>query len=339
MTKVLADKYLPGLAFLLLFAAEFTYYLLILQTGIVSYHHSVLTEIWMVPVGGMLGIVLSVFLHKERRWLIPFLLFVQLLLSVDYAEANGFELFLLGLVSGITAPMLIARIERFWLVVLSLALSYAFGTYVFDVPAIQRTEIALFLSAVALFASLFSHMQRERKKTAQISLYSMGSVFLWLLLDAALFETLSRDSVMQLWGEGTFTWNIIVSHIVGLAVAYRSRNYRHNDAVLLLLFMLTYGLYTAGSQSLLSLVYPFVISYYNVIILKKLFSLPYATLAFVSLSLWAASGAGLLIALSHTFLLAWIVLFLLILSYGWHQSDRLFALLEMTGFLPLNKSY
>ena len=167
----------------------------------------------------------------------------------------------------------------------------------------------------------------------------MGSVFLWLLLDAALFETLSRDSVMQLWGEGTFTWNIIVSHIVGLAVAYRSRNYRHNDAVLLLLFMLTYGLYTAGSQSLLSLVYPFVISYYNVIILKKLFSLPYATLAFVSLSLWAASGAGLLIALSHTFLLAWIVLCMLILSYGWHKADRLFAVLEMTGFPPLNKSY
>jgi len=304
------------LAFLLLFASEFTYYLLILQTGIVEYHHSMLSQIWMVPAGGMLGIVLSLFLYKEDKWLIPFLLLSQLLLSLDYAVANGFELFGLGLISGLTAPMLIARIDRLHLVVAALALSYAFGTYVFAVPAIERTGIALFLSAVALSASLFSQSIQGREKGETLSLYSMGNVFLWLLLDAALFETLSRDAVMQLWGESAFTSVIILFHLIGLAAAYRLRHWKYNDAALLGLFILTYLTYLFGSQTALSVVYPFVISYYNVIILSKLIHLPYVRLALISLSLWAASGLGLFIALSHTFAFAWAVLALLAWNYG-----------------------
>jgi len=302
---------IPQVAFLFLFAAEFTFYLLILQTGIVEYHHSAMREIWMVPAGGIIGILASVFLYKERQWLIPFLLFAQLLLALNYAQANGFELFLLGLISGLTAPILIARIDRFWMVVLALALSYTYGTYYFDVPASQRTDIALFLSVVALSASFFSHMQRVKKHTIYISLYGAGSIFFWLLLDASLFETLSRDPVMHLWGEGTFTWNIILFHIIGLAVAYLARNWRHHDAMILALFILTYTLYSLGWQWALSLVYPFVISYYNVIILKQLMRLPYLLLALMALTLWAASGMGLLVALSESFAVAWGILSLL----------------------------
>ncbi|WP_373030883.1 hypothetical protein [Sulfurovum sp.] len=303
---------IPNIAFFFLFASEFTFYLLILQTGIVEYHHSVMAEIWMVPVGGVLGIVASIFIHKERQWLIPLLLFSQLVLSLNYAHANGIELFLLGLISGLTAPMLIARIDRFWVVVVALALSYTYGTYYFDVPAYQRTDIALFLSAVALSASFFSQIHRIKRNTAySISLYSAGSIFLWLLLDAALFETLSRDSAMLLWGDNTFTWVIIISHLIGLIVAYKARDWKHNNTLLLSLFVLTYTLYTLEWQWGLSIVYPFVISYYNVIILRVLIRLPYVLLAVMALSLWAASGLGLLVSLSGSFVIAWAILTLL----------------------------
>jgi hypothetical protein len=274
-----------------------------------------ISEIWMVPAGGMIGIISSVFLVKERHWLIPFLLLAQLLLSFDYAVANGFELLLLGIISGLTAPMLIARIEKLWVVVISLALSYTFGTYVFDIAAIDRTDMALLLSLVALSASLFSKMHWNKHKEGVLSLYSMGNVFLWLLLDAALFETLSRDTVMQLWGDESFTWTIILFHTIGLMVAFGLRNSKHNDKVLLGLFLVTYMTYASASQTALSIVYPFVISYYNVIILRKLITLSSVNLAVVSLSLWGASGLGLMIGLSHTFLIAWVVLFLLAVNY------------------------
>jgi beta-carotene 15,15'-dioxygenase len=302
---------IPHFAFLLLFASEFTFYLLILQTGVVEYHHSIISEIWMVPVGGVLGIMTSILLHEERQWLIPFLLFAQLILVLDYAHADGMELFLLGLISGLTAPMLIARIDRLWLVVLALVLSYAYGTYYFDVPASDRTNIALLLSAVAFAASLFSKMKKLSIKTNYITFYSAGNIFFWLLLDAVLFETLSRDSVMHIWGNDTFTWNIILFHMIGLSCAYLARDWKHNSSMLLALFALTFTLYSLGWQWALSIVYPFVISYYNVIILKSLMRLPYVLLAVMALSLWAASGLGLLVALSGSFAIAWAILSLL----------------------------
>ncbi len=309
--KAIYNIKLSDIAFLWLFATEFTFYLLILQTGIVEYHHSDMSQIWMVPVGGVLGIIASIFVHKEREWLIPLLLLTQLLLSFHYATANAIELFLLGLISGLTAPMLIARIDKFSIATIALALSYAYGTYYFDVLAQDRTQIALFLSLVAFIASLFAQMQNLKKSTLNPTIYSVGSIFLWLLLDAGLFETLSRDSVMHLWGDGAFIWNIIIFHIIGLVVAYKGMSWRHNNSLLLALFVLSYSLYSLGWQWGLSIVYPFVISYYNVIILKELTRLPYAFLAVMALSLWGASGLGLLVALGGNFAVAWIVLVLL----------------------------
>lgn len=311
--KTAFKTYVPNIAFFFLFASEFTFYLLILQTGIVEYHHSVMSEIWMVPVGGILGIIASIFLYKERQLLIPFLLFSQLLLSLHYASANGIELFLLGLISGLTAPMLISGIGRFWVVVVALALSYTYGTYYFDVPALDRTDIALFLSLVALFSSLFYNMKRLEKRSRSISVYRMGSIFLWLLLDAALFETLSRDSIMSLWGNANFTWHIILFHIIGLVVAYMARDWKHNNTLLLTLFTLAFTLYALKWQGALSMVYPFVISYYNVIILRTLMRLPYVLVAIMALSLWMASGLGLLVALNGSFAIAWIILSILAL--------------------------
>lgn len=313
--KALSRTHFTQIAFLFLFASEFTFYLLILQTGIVEYHHSDLQQVWMVPTGGILGIIASIFLYQKRKWLIPLLLLCQLLLSLHYASANGIELFFLGLISGLTAPILIARIDRLWLAVLALALSYTYGTYYFHVSSAERTAIALFLSSVALIASLFAHMDLKKESTKYISLYSAGTIFLWLVLDAALFESLSRNEFMHIWGDQTYIWNIISFHILGLIIAYKARGYKHNDAVMAALFFMAYSAYTSGSQWMLSLVYPFVISYYNVIILKELMKLPYALLAVMALSLWGASGIGLIVALRGTFYVAWALWFILLLTY------------------------
>ncbi|MDM5271587.1 hypothetical protein PGH07_05320 [Sulfurovum sp. zt1-1] len=313
--KSLSWTHFMQVGFLFLFASEFTFYLLILQTGIVEYHHSDLLQVWMVPTGGILGIIASIFLYQKRRWLIPPLLLLQLFLSLHYASANGIELFLMGLISGLTAPMLIARIDRLWLAVLALALSYTYGTYYFSVPAVERTSIAFFLSAVAFGASLFSQIDLKKQSTRFISLYGAGAIFLWLLLDAALFESLSRNEIMHIWGEHSYTLNIIAFHVLGLIAAYKAREYKHNDAVMVALFFLAYSAYASGWQWMLSLIYPFVISYYNVIILKELMKLPYALLAVMALSLWGASGMGLLIALKGSFYVAWALWFILLLTY------------------------
>lgn len=300
------------IAFLFLFASELAFYLLILQTGIVKYHHSIMAEIWMVPVGGMLGIVASVFLREVHHWLTPFLLFLQLLLVLNYTHASHIALFILGLIAGLTAPILIARIEHFWIAVLALALSYTYGTYYFSIPAFQRTDIAIFLSAIALLSSLFSQMKQINKDTECITYYRVINIFFWLLLDAALFETLSRDNMMYIWGNDTYTANIILFHLIGLMVAYKKRNWKYNNQLMVVLFILAYTFYSSGWQEGLSIVYPFVISYYNVIILKSLMRLPYLILASIAMSFWIASGLGLLVALDGSFIPAWTILAALI---------------------------
>lgn len=48
---------LSAIAVIFLFFSETSYYLLILQTGIVDYFHSNFAQIWMIPTGGILGIL------------------------------------------------------------------------------------------------------------------------------------------------------------------------------------------------------------------------------------------------------------------------------------------
>jgi hypothetical protein len=307
--------------FLLLFIVEFTYYLLILQTGIVEYHHSNMAELWMVPAGGIIGIISSIWIYKQSTWVMPLALFIQLIISFHYAYATSIELFILGYISGLTAPILIYNITRLWLAVVGLAFSYTLGTLLFPIHASMRTDVALSLSILALISSLFINFKKSKNtKNNHLTLYSMGSVFLWLLLDASLFETLSRNSYMHLWGDSHYTLGIIIFHIIGLIIAYRLREWKYTDITLLILFALSYFFYSIEEKVVLSVLYPIVISYYNVIILYKLMKLHYFVLAIMSLSLWGASGLGLFIALSEEFLLAWFILFILTILAVLHQQ-------------------
>lgn len=304
---------IADIAFLILFAAEFTYYLLILQTGVVEYHHSAISEIWMVPVGGILGILLSVLLFQKREDIMSWLLLIQLLLSFDYADANGFVLFLLGVISGLTAPMLLYRIDKLGIVAIALAISYFVGTVLFHISASERMLIAVGLSIASLSGSILAQTGRKKAVYCRaVSVYTVITVFLWLLLDASLFETLSRDTSMYLWGNNKYTLNIVVFHTLGLIAAYRLRKWRYTDIVMVVLFLFAYMAYSVQDRELLSIVYPFVISYYNIAILYRIMPMGYIALSLVSIGLWGASGMGLLIALFHGFWAAWVVLGLLV---------------------------
>ena len=315
-------SHLPEAAFTLLFAAQMTFYLLILQTGIVEFHHSEIREIWMVPVGGVIGILTSIYAYRHRSWLLPALLMAQTFFSFHYAHDDGMDMFTLGLISGLTAPMLIARIERLLPVAIALGLSYIVGSANFDLPPDGRTGIAVLLSTVAFVAALMADIGRPKSHAEHYSLSSTTTIFFWLILDAALFETLSRNTMMHIWGEPSFTPLIIIFHLVGVATAYRFRHSRYNDLVILLLFGLTYTIYSLQFQMLLALLYPFVISYYNVIILERFRKIHYPNLAFAALSLWIASGFGLMIALAESFSVAWTVLALLGLIYLIQRNEH-----------------
>jgi len=324
---------IQNLAFFSLFSMEFSYYLLILQTGLVEVHGSQLSEIWMLPFGGTLGILSTIFLYHKRALLVPSLLFLQLLISLNYSNLNGLEMFILGVISGVTAPLLIARIDNLLIAVGGLALSYLIGTEYIFVAASQREDIAIVLSLFALVASLMSKLGKERVEYGSKNIFQGVLIFFWIFLDSALFETLSRDAVMAIWANGDFTLHIMIFHLFGVVAAYKFRDFKHNNTLMVLLFTAAISAYMFGEQNSLSIIYPFVISYYNVIILNAFMKFNYPSLAILALGLWIASGAGLIVALSHSFGYIWIaVSVLLILTLRKNMFKLILAALFVSSF-------
>ncbi len=281
------------LAFILLFFTETSYYLLILQTGIVDCFHSDITQIWMIPIGGVLGI-LSILKIQNRSMVVSMALAFQTLLMFFYPHFNSYMLFILGFLSGLVAPYLIFQLRSLNEIVVILALAYLLGTFAINIAPEQRGELAMVLSLVALFSSfVVAPISKEGK---EIALKSYLPIFLWLLLDATLFETLAR-STQHIWANEHFTLLIALSHLVGLLLGYRLVEYRGNNMLILSLFALSYFLFWFNQPYLLVIVYPIVISYYNVIILKEFMTLSFEHLTLVSVSLWVSSGMGLFLAL------------------------------------------
>jgi hypothetical protein len=282
------------LAFLILFFTETSYYLLILQTGIVDYFHSDMSQLWMIPVGGVMGILTMAKL-SHRSIVVSVSLLFQTLLMLFYPSFNGFMLFALGFLSGLIAPYLIYQLKSVHHILIVLGLSYILGTFAIHIPPENRGVLAICLSIVALFSSYFIAPVTE-KKIKRLVLKSYLVIFVWLVLDATLFETLSRSTV-GIWKNEAFTTIIATFHIVGLYVGYKLINFKYNNRVILALFAISYLLFAFNLSYLLAIVYPIVISYYNVIILKHFMSLSFEHLTLVSLSLWMSAGIGLSIAL------------------------------------------
>lgn len=123
---------------------------------------------------------------------------------------------------------------------------------------------------------------------------------LWIFLDSSLFETLSRDTSVPIW-RGGYSFEIVAFHIIGVIAALKIKLQKlEKELFIILLFALSYLFYFLQEAILLSIIYPFVISFYNVTILQSLLKKDLKNLAFYMIFIgWIASGAGLFIALEN----------------------------------------
>lgn len=293
--------------FTLFVASEFCYYLLIAQTGIVEVFHSDITAFFTLPLGGVLG---SLLVYRSFGWLntdqkkIVFFVALQALCSLFYPSLNLVFLGLLGISLGMSAPLLIKLTKgRYQEIAIALGITYAISTALFTYAPILRGNLAIALSFVALSCSFFLHRVPEQTteiEAERLSVYAVLSMAVWAFLDANLFETLSRSSDISIWRAGT--WHIIlVFHLVGMGAAYWLKDTfkEHHSFIIALLFAMSYMLYAAREALLLSMVYPFVISYYNFVIMKRLSKLGNLRLLGMIMVFtgWIAGGGGLMSAL------------------------------------------
>ncbi|MCT7562795.1 hypothetical protein N5U20_01895 [Aliarcobacter butzleri] len=280
-------------------ASELCYYLLIAQTGIVEYFSSNLFLIAPLPIGGVIGSLLVSYIKIKNK--VSLFLVAQLILSFMYPHYNLLTLFILGFVVGSMAPLIINEVKKttFLELGLALSLSYVTGTMLFNYEVSQREIIAVTLTMITLFCSLFLNYMKEGEKLNTTS-HSLLMMILWVFLDSALFESLSRDLAVSIW-RGGFTFEIALFHVIGVFSALFFKIEKNQKELLILtLFALSYLFYFLREGFILSLIYPFVISYYNVVILQSIKKLDFRTISFYMIFIgWMASGAGLYIALAN----------------------------------------
>jgi len=286
-------------------AFELCYYLLIAQTGIVEYFNSDMLAIGALPAGGVLGAFYVIFSRFSQRTLLVSLLSVQTIMTLFYPNFTPVMLFILGVSVGGIAPILVntLKLQKGLEMGVSLAVAYTVGTSLFTTDPASRLYMALLFSVVALISVHFLPSQSATKQTYKSYFdYSLLAMMtLWVFLDSALFETLSRDVYIPIW-RGGFSIEIVFFHILGVVAAFYYKIDRTQKEFLILsLFAFSYLLFFLQEALLLSIVYPFVISYYNVVILQYLtkvkdFKMIAVSMIFIG---WIASGAGLLVALEN----------------------------------------
>lgn len=290
------------LALVFFIAFELCYYLLIAQTGIVEHLASNIFVIAPLPIGGVIGSILSFYIKTSNKNKIFSFLLLQLAVSFFYPNLNALLLFILGISVGALAPLLINELKKASNIQLgfALAISYALGTFLFTYDASKRGSIAIIFTIIALLSSLFLNQKEHKDLSNNNYSYSLFVMVLWIFLDSTLFETLSRDLSTSIWRDG-FTLEIIVFHLIGVVSAfYIKMEKTQKELLILTLFALSYLFYFLHEGFILSLVYPFVISFYNVVILQTIVKKDLKTLGIYMVFIgWAASGAGLFVALEN----------------------------------------
>jgi len=293
---------MPKIALTLFIAFELCYYLLIAQTGIVEYFGSNIFLIAFLPIGGIIGSLLSYFIKIPNQNKITIFLFMQLVLTFYYPNFSNIHLFLLGISVGALAPLLINELKKASIVELgfALAISYSIGTMLFTYDASKREYIAIAFTIIVLLCSTQLPKLEELKSNSKFESYSLFIMVLWIFLDSALFETLSRDLNVPIW-RGGYSFEIVVFHILGVYAALKFKIQKlEKELFIVILFALSYLFYFLQEPLLLSIIYPFVISYYNVTILQSLLKKDLKNLAFFMIFIgWIASGAGLFVALEN----------------------------------------
>ncbi len=295
---------MPNFALVIFVSFELCYYLLVAQTGIVELFNSDLFQIGYLPVGGVIGSYLSTVIKTNHQYKVYGLLSLQFLMTMFYPNLQPIHLFLLGIAVGGMAPLVISSLKNASSLdlILALSISYTVGTLLFNTDPAGRTILALGLTIVAIFA--FFNLPNKTKKlkvSEQLGSYPLWLMVLWVFLDSTLFETLSRDIMIPIW-RGGFTWEIALFHILGVVAAFTVKlDQEERPVLILVLFAFSYLLYFIREPLLLSIVYPFVISYYNVEILQTLRrekSLKKLGIYMIFIG-WGASGLGLMVALEE----------------------------------------
>ena len=301
------------LILILFIASELCYYLLIAQTGVVEYFSSNLFLIAPLPIGGVIGSLLVSYIKIDFRNRISLFLIIQLIMSFLYPNFNMYTLFILGFAVGSMAPLIINEVKKTTLLELGLALSisYVTGTLLFNYEVEQRGVIAIILTSITLIASRFLPQNEAIKKSSQS--FPLLIMVLWVFLDSALFESLSRDVTISIWRDG-YTFQIGLFHVVGVFSALFFRIDQNQKGLFILtLFTLSYLFYFLREGFILSIVYPFVISYYNVVILQTISKKDFKTITFYMIGIgWMASGAGLFVAITNLILFVPIILLIVI---------------------------
>ena len=301
------------LILILFIASELCYYLLIAQTGVVEYFSSNLFLIAPLPIGGVIGSLLVSYIKIDFRNKISLFLTIQLIMSFLYPNFNMLTLFILGFAVGSLAPLIVNEIKKTTLLELGLALSvsYVTGTLLFNYEVDARGIIAISLTTITLIASRFLPTNEPIKKSNQE--FALLMMVLWVFLDSTLFESLSRDITISIWRDG-FTFQIALFHVIGVFCALYFKIEKNQKSLFILtLFAASYLFYFLREGFILSIVYPFVISYYNVVILQTIAKKDFKTITFYMIFIgWMASGAGLFVALSNLILFVPIILLLAI---------------------------
>lgn len=307
---------MPKIALVFFIAFELCYYLLIAQTGIVEYFSSNILLIAPLPIGGILGSLLSYTIKTSTHHKIKLFLGLQLAVSFFYPQLSVILLFLLGLSVGALAPLLINELKKANTLQMgfALAISYSVGTFLFNYEAALRGNLAIVLTSVVLIASFFLPKEEQATHTiCQNQEYSLFIMSLWVFLDSSLFESLSRDISISIWRDG-YTFEIALFHIIGVVCAlYFKIEKNQKELFIVLLFALSYLFYFVHEALILSIIYPFVISFYNVVILQTLLKKDLKTLSVYMIFIgWIASGTGLFVALED-FILFVPIIFLIAL--------------------------
>jgi len=288
---------------ILFISSELSYYLLIAQTGIVESYGSNIYAIALLPIGGVIGSFLSIYLKLTNNKKILIFLLLQLFASSYYPSLSHIMLFILGISVGALAPLVINSLKKatYTDIGIILAISYTVGVSLFNYDPFQRLWLALILTSLALIGSQFvskMDLNKNIKQYRSSALFSLFTMVLWIFLDSALFETLSRDEAISIW-RGGYSIQIIIFHIIGIIMAFNIKiDKNHKELFIIMLFALSYLAYFLQEGYILSIIYPFVISYYNVVILQTLVQEEFKAIAFSMVFIgWIGSGAGLFIAL------------------------------------------
>lgn len=285
-------------------SSQLLYYLLIAQTGVVGVFDSHIHDLFTLPIGGVIGSLLSAYWrHYGIKMELCFLFGIQVMLSWFYPNYSLGILLVMGFVVGYTTPLLLylfgaqSRLQ----LAMGLAIAYAVGTALYTYPFALRGDIAIILPLISVVALRFTHLHRvESPAVSKLESRTVAMMMLWIFADSALFETLSRSGNMDIWSH--YTLLIIASHLAGVYLAYRYKEslVRQGWRVWML-FILSYALYYVDQPLGLAIVYPVAISYYNVLLFRTLVEMRdvrLIALAMVGVG-WIAASAANAVALYH----------------------------------------